>query len=326
MSKIGTIITGTGRFLPDDRLTNDQLSQMVDTSDEWIVQRTGIRERRIARNSSTLSVALPAAQRALHSAGKDAAEIDLIIACTVTPDTYTPTLSCALQSALGAEHAFAYDLSAACSGFVYAVDTADAYLRSGKANCVLVVCAEVLSRIIDYTDRTTCCLFGDGAGAAVLEYSDSERGILSTYLRADGSRGHALCAPALPFEDPFAPQRESKRRFLQMNGSEVFKFTGRAVPEAIDGVLQREGMQIDAVDWIVPHQANLRILDMLSRRYGLDKEKIYCNLPYVGNTSSASIPICLDEMREQGLLRKGQKLLFVGFGGGLTYGAVLIEI
>lgn len=324
---IGSILTGTGSFLPETRLTNQMLEQMVDTTDEWIVQRTGIRERRIGVQMSAFDLAFPAAQRALEDAGKSPEDIDLIIAATVTPDSYTPTLGCRLQAALGAKNAFAFDLSAACSGFVYATDVADSYLRCGKAKCVLIVCAEVLSRIIDYTDRTVCCLFGDGAGAAVYEWSDEENGIVSTYMRADGANGDALFAQALAAEDPFAPEREKgASRFLKMDGHTVFRFTARAVPDAIDGVLKRSGTDISDVDWIVPHQANARILEMVTRRYGLAPEKVYRNLEHVGNTSSASVPICLDEMRKQGLLHKGQTALFVGFGGGLTYGAVLIRL
>lgn len=328
MIAIGSIITGTGSFLPETRLTNQMLTEMVETSDEWIVQRTGIRERRIAVGMSTLDIALPAARRALEDAGKQPEDVDLIVACTVTPDSYTPTLSCRLQGELGAKRAFAFDLVAACSGFAYATDVADSYLRCGKAKCVLVVCAEVLSRIIDFTDRSVCCLFGDGAGAAVYEWSDTEEGILATYQGADGTKGDALLAKALPVEDPFAQKRVSAScdRFLEMDGKAVYRFTARAVPDAIDGVLKKAGVDVSQIDWIVPHQANLRIIDMVERRYGLDPEKVYVNLPYIGNTSSASIPLCLDEMRRKGLLKKGQLAIFVGFGGGLTYGAILIRI
>ena len=327
MIAIGSIITGTGSFLPETRLTNQMLEQMVDTSDEWIVQRTGIRERRIAVDMQAIDVALPAAQQALDNAGRKAEDIDLIIACTVTPDSFTPTLGCILQDKLGAKHAFAFDLSAACSGFVYATDVADSYLRCGKAKCVLVVCAEVLSHLIDYTDRTVCCLFGDGAGAAVYEWSDTEDGILSTYMRSDAKHGGALFAPAFAAENPLAVPRENKTsHYLHMDGKTVFRFTAHAVPDAIDGVLHKANMDISHVDWIVPHQANARILDMVIRRYGLPAEKVYSNLDRVGNTSSASVPICLDEMWQQGMLKRGQTVIFVGFGGGLTYGAVLIRL
>lgn len=325
VTEIGTILTGTGSFLPAARLTNEMLSRMVDTTDDWIVSHTGIRERRIAVNQSALDLALPAARAALESAGREPEELDLIIACTVTPDSYTPSLGCRVQAELGARNAFAFDLTAACSGFVYATDVADSFLRSGKARTVLVVCAEVLSRIVDYSDRSVCCLFGDGAGAAVYEWSDSERGIAATYMRADGSRGDALLAKAFSPEAPMnRTQRE--RSFLQMDGHAVFRFTARAVPDAIDGVLKRAGAGMDDVDWIIPHQANARILEMVSRRYGIPREKIFSNLETTGNTSSASVPICLDRMRRGGLLKRGQTAVLVGFGGGLTYGSVLLHV
>ena len=311
--------------MPERVLTNDTLTALVDTSDEWIVQRTGIHQRHMAVRQSTADLAVPAAQRAVADAGITPEEIDLIIACTATPDSYTPTLSCRIQAAIQANNAFAFDLSAACSGFVYAADAADCYIRAGRAKTVLVVCAETLSRIVDYTDRTTCCLFGDGAGAAVFQYSETEEGILQTYMRADGSRGDALIAQALPTEDPLQ-KRDNTRHYLQMNGKEVFRFTGRAVPEAIDHVLQKSGLHEEQIEWIVPHQANLRIVDMICRRYGLRKEQVYVNIQQYGNTSSASIPIALDEMKRKGMLLKGQYVILTGFGGGLTYGAVLMKL
>lgn len=326
--RIGSVLIGTGSYQPETCLTNQMLEGMVETSDEWIVQRTGIKERRIAIGKSTAEIALPAAQRALEDAGKSPEEVDLIIACTATPDSYTPSLSCVMQDKLGAKNAFAFDVVAACSGFVYATDIADSYIKCGKAKTVLIVCAEVLSRLIDYTDRTTCCIFGDGAAAAVFESREDEVGILSTYMHSDGSKGAALLAKALPVEDPFSESREypSSDRFLKMDGKEVYRFTAKAVPQAIDEAIKRAGVSISEVDWIVPHQANTRIIDMVIRRYGLDREKVFVNLPYYGNTSSASVPLCLDDMRRQGLLKKGQLAVFVGFGGGLTYGSVLIRV
>lgn len=300
---------------------------MVDTSDEWIVQRTGIRERRIAVNQTTAELAITAAKHALADTGITAQEIDIIIACTATPDSYTPSIACRVQAELQAQRAVAFDLSAACSGFVYATDVVDSYFRAGKAKTALVVCAETLSRIVDYTDRTVCCLFGDGAGAAVYQWSETKDGILQTFMGADGSRGDALLATALPVEDPLEQSRNTEvDRFLHMNGKEVFRFAARTVPEAIDCVLKQAGVTIDEIDWIVPHQANLRIIDVICRRYGLAPEQVYVNLERYGNTSSASIPLCLDEMRRNGLLLAGQLIIFVGFGGGLTYGAVLIRI
>lgn len=326
MTVIGTILTGTGSFLPETRLTNQMLTQMVDTTDEWIVSHTGIHERRIAVNQSVFDIALPAAKQALADSGRLPEDIDLIIACTVTPDSFTPSLSCRLQAALGADNAFAFDLTAACSGFVYASDVADSFLKSGKAKAVLVVCAEVLSQIMDYTDRTVCCLFGDGAGAAVYEWSDTQQGIRASFMRAEGDKGDALLAQAFTPCDTLHKQGRQQMDFLKMDGHAVFRFTAKAVPNAIDGVLKKADLDIDQVEWVVPHQANARILEMVSRRYGVPMEKIFSNVDKVGNTSSASIPICLDQMRRGGLLLPGQTAIFVGFGGGLTYGAILIQM
>lgn len=329
MNNIGTILIGTGSAVPDFTLTNQMLESMVDTSDEWIVKRTGIRERRIAKGKATWEIALEAAQNALADAGLDPLALDLIITGTVTPDFFTPSVACMVQGKLGAKNAFAFDLNAACSGFVYAADVADSFIRSGKAKNVLVVCAETLSRIINYQDRSTCVIFGDGAGAAVFQASDTEPGILARYMRADGTLGECLKARALPAEtDPFAAERlaPSELRFLEMSGSEVFRFTAAAVPEAIETVLREGGCTAGDVDWFVLHQANERILRMIVTRYGLDPRKVYMNIERFGNTSSASIPLCLAEMRKNGLLRKGQRIVLCGFGGGLTYGAILIQI
>ncbi|MBS7225576.1 MAG: ketoacyl-ACP synthase III [Clostridiaceae bacterium] len=320
---------GIGSYAPEYRLTNGQLEQLVDTNDDWIVKRTGIRERRICKGETTWEMGLKAGQAALNDCGLDASELDLILVSTVTPDSYTPTVSCTIQDKLGASKAMAVDLSAACSGFVYASDVADSYIRSGKAKHVLVVSVERLSSIIDYTDRTTCVIFGDGAGAAVYTASEDGSGILSTYMRADGSLGHSLFAGALPVEsDPLSGERavDAKYRFLKMGGSEVFRFTSRAVPDAIDNALTRAGISAADVDWFVLHQANQRILHMVATRYGLDEEKVYTNIDRFGNTSSASIPLCLAEMKEKNLLQSGQTILMSGFGGGLTYGAIVIKL
>lgn len=278
---------------------------------------------------TTWEMALRAAQPALADAGLEGAALDLILVTTATPDSYTPTVSCVLQDKLGAKHAMAFDLSAACSGFVYASDVADSYIRAGKAKNVLVVSAERLSSIIDYTDRSTCVIFGDGAGAAVYTASDDGSGIMATYMRANGALGHALYAGALPAEqNPLTGNREilTDHRFLKMGGSEVFRFTATAVPEAIEQVLERAGIPAQDVDWYVLHQANQRILHMVSAKYGLDESRVYVNIDRFGNTSSASIPLCLAEMKEKQLLKPGQVLLMSGFGGGLTYGALVIRL
>lgn len=314
--------------MPDRKLTNEMLERMVDTNDEWIVKRTGIRERRIAQNTATWELALEAGKRALTDAGLDAAALDLIVVGTATPDFFTPSVSCIVQGKLGAEKAMAFDLSAACSGFVYCVDVADSFIRAGKAKNILVICAETLSRIIDYTDRSTCVIFGDGAAAAVFQASDADDGVLTTYMRADGTLGECLKAPILPEEDPLAPGPRAvcDHRFLKMAGSDVFRFTASAVPEAIDAVLHQANMTADQIDWFVLHQANVRILHMITTRYGLNPDKVYVNIDRYGNTSGVSVALCLDEMRKAGKLHAGQHIVICGFGGGLTYGAALIRI
>jgi len=319
---INSQLIGTGACLPDFVLTNAMLEHMVDTNDEWIVQRTGVRERRIAKNMHTWELALGAAQDALADAKIDAGELDLILVSTCTPDTNT-------QNKLGAGAIGAFDINNACTGFVSATDIADCYIKSGKAKTVLVVSAETLSRIVDYTDRGTCILFGDGAAAAVYRATEDESlGIQSTFVAADGSGAEYLRMEALPVEDPFAEDRtvDPKARFLKMQGAAVVRFTARAVPQAIDTALQRAGITADDIDWVVPHQANLRILDVIARRYHLPKEKVYVNMDRFGNTSSASVPICLNEMRRNGLLREGQTIVCTGFGGGLTYGAFVLKL
>lgn len=327
MNNIGTRLIGTGSYMPDLKLTNEMLESMVDTNDEWIVKRTGIRERRIAQNTATWELALEAGRRALEDAALDASELDLIIVGTATPDFFTPSVSCMVQGKLGASKAMAFDLSAACSGFVYSVDVADSFIRAGKAKNVLVICAETLSRIIDYTDRSTCVIFGDGAAAAVFQASELE-GVLTTYMRANGTLGECLKAQCLPVEDPLAqgPRAVCDHRFLKMAGSDVFRFTASAVPEAIDAVLHQANMTADQIDWFVLHQANVRILQMVTTRYGLDPKKVYVNIDRYGNTSGVSVALCLDEMRKNGQLKAGQHIVISGFGGGLTYGAALIRI
>ena len=326
---INTQLIGTGSCIPEFALTNAMLEQMVDTSDEWIVKRTGVRERRIARNTRTWELALGAAQNALADAGITAEELDLLLVSTCTPDTNTPNTASVLQDKLGARQVGAMDINNACAGFISATDIADSYIRSGKAKTVLVVSAETLHRITDYTDRSTCILFGDGAAAAVYRATeDAAVGIQSTFIAADGSGAEYLYMEALPVEDPFAPERtvDPKARFLKMQGAAVVRFTARAVPLAIDTALQRAGVSAEEIDWVVPHQANLRLLDVIAKRYHLPKEKVYVNMDRFGNTSSASVPICLDEMRRKGLLKAGQTIVCTGFGGGLTYGAFVLKL
>ncbi len=327
---IGTHLIGTGACIPDFVLTNAMLEKMVDTSDEWIVKRTGVRERRIAKGKHTWELALSAARDAVKDAKISAEELDLILVSTCTPDSHTPNIASIIQEKLGARNVGAIDINNACTGFISATDIADSYIKAGKAKTVLVISAETLSRIMDYTDRSTCILFGDGAAAVVYRAGDDDGlGILSTFIAADGSGADYLYMEALPLEeDPFAKERpvDPKARFVKMQGPAVVRFTAKAVPFAIDAAIQRAGLTADDIDWVVPHQANLRILDVIAKRYHLPKEKVYVNMDRYGNTSSASVPICLNEMLKNGLLTKGQTIVCTGFGGGLTYGAFVLKL
>lgn len=324
-------ISGMGKYLPDYILTNDGLSEIVDTSDDWIRERTGIRERRVSHRETTWQMALKAAQDCIADWQGNPADIDFVMVTTLTPDYYTPNTASALAAELGCDHAFGFDLSAACTGFVYALDVADSYIKAGKAKHVLVVSVENMTRILDFTDRTTCVLFGDGAGAAILSVcgDGAKRGVISSYLALDGGRRSVLTVPAtvchekMPWEETVADT--NGQHAVMMDGREVFRFSIGAITEAVDKALERAGLTIDDIAWFIPHQANIRIIQHFAHRYHLDMEKIFTNIDKYGNTSSASIPICLKEMKEQGKIQKGQLGLIVGFGGGLSYGAAIIE-
>lgn len=330
MDIINTKMIGTGSYVPDFVLTNDMLEQMVDTNDEWIVKRTGIRERHIAKGMATWELGLKAGERAIENAGITADELDLIIATSCSPDTYSPIMASVIQDKLGASHAAAMDINTCCTGFINASDVADCYIKLGRAKTVLVISAETLSRVTDYTDRGTCVLFGDAAGAVVYQASEEEDiGIISSFIGSDGSGAEYLYMEALPVEeDPLHGDRtyDHTARFLKMQGAPVVRFTAKAVPEAIDIALSRAELTAEAIDWVVPHQANLRILDVIAKKYHLPMEKIYVNLDRYGNTSSASIPLCIDEMRREGKLHAGQTIVCAGFGGGLTYGAFVLKV
>jgi 3-oxoacyl-[acyl-carrier-protein] synthase-3 len=313
-------VTGLGSYVPDRVLTNDDLSKLVDTSDEWITERTGIRERRIAAPEQAMSdLALPAAREALAQAGADAADIDLVIVATVTPDMMFPTTSALLADALGARDAAAYDLLAGCTGFMYAVAQAYGMLAGGLSRKALVVGGDVLSKILDWSDRSTLVLFGDGAGAVVLERVE-RGGFLGFELGADGGGGRHLWLPgsgSRHFDDPTS--------FVKMNGPEVFKFATRVMVSSAEKVLAECGKTIEDVDVYVPHQANLRIIDHAVRRLGVPKERVVVNVDRYGNTSSGSIPLALADAAADGRLRPGQLVLMTGMGAGLTWGSALIE-
>ena len=313
-------VIGTGSYLPEKVVTNDDLARTVDTSDEWIRTRTGIRSRHVAAEGELASdLALPAAQRALDAAGVNPADIDLIIVATTTPDIIFPSTACILQSKLGIAGCPAFDVQAVCSGFVYALTIADLFIRSGQARHVLVVGAEVYSRILDWNDRGTCVLFGDGAGAVVVAASDKP-GILATKLHADGSHKDMLCVPG-----SVNGGKVTGSPFVRMDGGSVFKFAVRVLEEGANEVLEAAGLKVSDLDWFIPHQANIRIMEATVRKLGLPKEKLIATVHHHGNTSAASIPLALDEAVKDGRVLPGQTLLLQGVGGGFTWGAVLLR-
>jgi 3-oxoacyl-[acyl-carrier-protein] synthase III len=321
-----TGILGIGGSLPDKRLTNHELERIVETSDEWILQRTGIRERRILEVGTPLAdLGEEAARKALAGAGVPAADLDLIIVATITPDSLTPSMACVIQARLGADKAAAFDVNAACTGFLYAMDIAQKYISTGSANRVLVVALEGLSRVTDWQDRKTCVLFGDGAGAAVLGPVESGYGICSSRIGAAGSQGHVLTLPAFHLSQADKALRpDGKAQTIWMDGSEVFAFAARTMADAVRDVSEQAGFSVEDLDWIFPHQANMRILQNAQKRLKFPMDRIYTNLEYTGNISSASIPVCLDEAVDKGLLKRGDKLALVAFGGGLTWGATTL--
>ncbi|HWH54364.1 MAG TPA: beta-ketoacyl-ACP synthase III [Gaiellaceae bacterium] len=319
-------ITGVGSYAPDRVMTNDDLSELMETSDEWIVERTGIRERRIAAEEQALSdLALPAAREALEHAAVDPGTVDLIIVATVTPDMAFPSSGAILADELGAPDAAAYDLSAGCTGFMYALAQAYGMLAGGLARRALVVGGDVLSRILDWSDRRTAVLFGDGAGAVVLDRV-SEGGFLGFELGADGSGGTQLYLPAGGSRAPASAETVAdKLHFVQMNGREVFKFATRVLVSSAEKVLAECGKTVDDVDVYVPHQANVRIIDHAAEKLGIPKEKIVVNVDRYGNTSSGSIPLALADAEAEGRLQDGALVLMTGMGAGLTWGSGLIE-
>ncbi len=319
-------ITGIGAYAPDHVVSNDDLSKLMDTSDEWIVERTGIRERRVAADDQALSdLALPAARDALEQAGLEAGKVDLIIVATVTPDMAFPSAGAIIADELGAPDAAAYDLSAGCTGFMYAVAQGYGMVAAGLARHTLVVGGDVLSRILDWSDRGTAVLFGDGAGAVVLERV-SEGGFLGFELGADGSGGAELYLPAGGSRAPASAQTVADRQhFVQMNGREVFKFATRVLVSSAEKVLAECGKTVDDIDVYIPHQANVRIIDHAAEKLGIPREKIVINVERYGNTSSGSIPLALAEAQADGRLRDGALVLMTGMGAGLTWGSGLIE-
>lgn len=317
-------VAGTGRYLPDRVVTNLELERLVDTSDEWIRERTGIVERRIADpEMGVAEMGAEAARVALQRAGISPEEVDLILVATATPDRLLPSTACDVQHLMGASRAAAMDLAAACSGFVYALAMAEGYIASGRGEVVVVVATEKMSSIIDWTDRSTCILFGDGAGAVVLRRSrDGERGMLSNFMRSDGALADLLWRPSGGALVPLNEQvLEERSHFVKMAGREVFKSAVRSMAEACDEALQRAGVTADEIDLVVPHQANIRIIEATARYAGIPMEKVFVNVDRYGNMSSATIPVALDEALEEGRIVPGSNILMVAFGAGFTWGS-----
>jgi 3-oxoacyl-[acyl-carrier-protein] synthase III len=324
MTRFAQII-GVGSYLPEHVMTNTDLEAMVDTSDEWIVTRTGIRERRIvAEGESTSDLAARAARLAMERAGVAAGDVDLLIVGTTSPDFLLPSTACMTQAKLGLSCP-AYDAMAACTSFIYALEAAAAAIESGRADTVVVVGAEALTRFVDFTDRSTCVLFGDGAGAVVLRSAD-EPGVEAVVLGADGTGGDLLKVPGGGAASPLSHAAlDAGENYIKMAGNEVFKFAVRAIPKATLEALAKSGHSLDDLAWLVPHQANKRIIDTIEERLGIADERVYSNLAPVGNTSAASIPLALDDLYTSGRLSPGDLLALVGFGAGLTWGAAVLR-
>ena len=324
MSTTYARIAGTGSYLPEKVLTNADLAEFVDTSDEWIVSRTGIRERHVAAEGETTGdLAYHAAVRALEAAGVDASELDLIVLGTTTPDLIFPSTACLLQHRLGANGCPAFDVNAACSGFIYALSVADKFIRSGAAKTALVVGAETLTRMLDWNDRSTCVLFGDGAGAVVLK-ADSESGILSTHLHADGGKKELLWNPVgvsagFKLDEPNAGVK------VMMTGNEVFKHAVKALDSVVEETLEANGLDRHEIDWLIPHQANLRIIEATAKRLDMPMDRVVVTVDKHGITSSGSVPLALDAAVREGKIQRGQLVLLEAFGGGFTWGSALLR-
>lgn len=328
MSDLGAIITGTGSYLPERRLTNDDLAKLVDTSDEWIIQRTGIKERRIAgKDESTASMATAAARRALEAAGITPKDLDLIICASITPEMQFPSTACFVAANLGLDHTPAFDVAAACSGFLFALETATNFIKAGRYKNVLVIGAETLSRITDYTDRASCILFGDGAGAVVLQRSsDSRRGVIYGSLHADGNGWEMLhCLPGS--RHPInADAIAMRRQYMQIKGRDVYKFAVQRFTELMQDAMKKCELKRSDVKLIIPHQVNQRIIDSAMEKLGFAPEMAFVNIQKYGNTSAASIPIALDEAWRTQRFGPGDVLIFVAFGAGLTWANAVVRV
>lgn len=323
-------ITGTGSYLPETVLTNFDLEKMVDTSDEWIRQRTGIAERRIAEDdTATSDLSVQAARLAIKRAQIDPLEIEMILVATVTPDTFFPSTACYVQKGIGAKNAAAMDISAACAGFLYGLDLANGLIVSGQYDTILVVGGEVFNNIVDWNDRNTCVLFGDGAGAAIVQVTEEPKGILASYIGSDGDYADIdlLGIPAGGSRMPVTSEAiDQKLDKIQMNGREVFKLGVRLMPEAAQRAMSKANLSVEDIDLLIPHQANLRIIEAVGDRLGVPREKVYINVDKYGNTSAATVIIALDEAIQDGRAKPGDLILLVTFGAGLTWGSTLLRL
>ncbi len=322
-------IAGTGRGLPATVVTNNDFASLgIETTDEWIVERTGIKQRHIARTESATDLAAAASRKAMEKAGVHAGELDIIVLGTASPDRLLPSAAVDLQAALGASRAAAFDVGAACSGFIYGCTVAEGLIATGNADTALVVGVEKLSAIVDWTDRSTCVLFGDGAGAAILRRSDeSPRGILSTFVRSDGTLSDLLCRPSGGAAHPFSEEVLAERsQYVKMNGREVFKNAVRSMSEASTRALDLAKLTSADIDLMIPHQANIRIIEATAKHANISMDKVYVNVDRFGNTSAASVPIALDEAIEKGIIGEGSTVLLVAFGAGFTWGSMVVRL
>lgn len=320
---MGIKIIGTGSCLPQTVVTNDDLSKVMDTSDEWISSRTGIRERHLVKEETTTSMSVEAAERAMENAGVTAEEIDLIIVGTISPDHVTPACACEVQARIGAVNAVAFDINAACSGFMFALNTAHAYLQLGTYQTALVLGAETLSKIMDWNDRSTCVLFGDGAGAVVVKRDERER-LLAYDQGSDGAKGMVLACKNRSNNNPLV-KNGTELEYVHMDGQEVYKFAVTTVPSSLHKTIEAAGLKVEDIDYFALHQANIRIIQSVAKRLKVSEDKFPISLDHCGNISAASVPILLDEMNRRGLLKPGMKVAMSGFGGGLTWACAVVE-
>lgn len=326
-TSLSVSIVGTGSYLPKKVLTNADLEKMVETTDEWITTRTGIKQRRIAQpTKATSDMGAEAAKRALEDAKIDPAQVDMILCATITPDMPFPSTACFVQKKIGAVNAACMDLSAACSGFLYALETARQYIATGTCKTVLVIGAEKLSSVVDWSDRNTCVLFGDAAGAAVLQHRPKGRGMLGSVMGSDGRYADILCLPGGGSKHPISPDNvKDKLNTIKMSGKETYKSAVTAMQTAALAILKKTGVSADELALVIPHQANLRIIESLADKLGIGMDRCYVNLDKYGNTSAASVAVALDEAARSGRLKRGDLILFVAFGGGLTWAASILE-